>query len=189
MLTFDPDKHAYAYAGKRVPSVTQVLGFLDDWEHVPRDVLDAAAEFGTHVHEAAALLVRDELDWQSLDLALVPRMEALQLFLGESGAIVVESEKRVYHPALRYAGTLDAVVHWKGGLALLDWKSGQTAPKSVGPQTAAYAAALEQSGGPRIKRRYCVQLLDGKYRVTKLDDPNDWTIFQSCLNLWRYKHG
>lgn len=189
MLTFDEEHHAYTYAGKPVPSVTQVLGFLDDWERVPRDVLQAAADFGTNVHLAAALLVRDELDWQSLDEALVPPMEALQLFLQQSGAVVVESEKRVYHEALRYAGTLDAVVHWKGGLALLDWKSGQTAPKSVGPQTAGYAAALESMGGPKIKRRYCVQLLADKYRVTKLDNPNDWNIFQSCVNVWRYKHG
>lgn len=189
MIDFDPVEHVYTHAGKRVPSVTQVLGFIEDWERVPRDLLDAAAEFGTHVHEAAALLVRDELDWSSLDPALVPPLESLMAFLRESGAVVIESEKRLYHQVMRYAGTLDAVVHWKGGLAVLDWKTGQTVPKSVGPQTAAYAAALESMGGPKIKRRYCVQLLADKYRVTKLDNQNDWNVFQSCLNVWRYKHG
>jgi hypothetical protein len=189
MIEFDPVEHVYTRAGKRVPSVTQVLGFLEDWDRVPRDLLDAAAEFGTHVHEAAALLVRDELDWSSLDPSLVPPLESLMAFLRESGAVVVESEKRLYHPVMRYAGTLDAVVHWKGGLAVLDWKTGQTVPKSVGAQCAAYAAALEAMGGPKIKRRYCVQLLADKYRVTKLEDPNDWNVFQSCRNVFRAKHG
>lgn len=184
MLTFDATEHRYRYDGREVPSVTAVLRILDDWDRVPRDVLEAAAEFGTHVHEAAALLVRDQLDWQSLDPALVPPLEGLQKFLAESGAVVVESEKRVYSP-LGYAGTLDAIVHWKGGLALVDWKTGLTPPRSVGPQTSAYAAAVQQIGGPKITRRYCVQLLDGAYRVKKLDNPNDWMVFQSCLNVFR----
>lgn len=189
MLAFDEEQHAYTYAGKRVPSVTQILGFLDDWERVPREVLDRAAQFGTHVHEAAALMIREQLDWHSVDDALVPPLEALRAFLRESGAVVIESEKRLFHPVHQYAGTLDAVLNWRGGLALVDWKTGQTPPKSVGPQTAGYAAALEAMGGPKIKRRYCVQLLAGTYRVTKLDNPNDWNVFQSCLNVWRYKHG
>lgn len=189
MLAFDPVEHAYAFEGRRVPSVTQILGFLDDWERVPRDVLEAAARFGTHVHEAAALLVRDELDMDALDSALVGPMRGLQKFLANASAVVVDSEKRVYHPALKYAGTLDVTLHWRGGMALADFKTGATAPKSVGPQTAGYAEALAAMGGPKIKRRYCIQLLDGDYKVTKLDNPSDWAIFQSCLNLWRWKHG
>lgn len=189
MLTFEPDSHTYHADGKRVPSVTQVLSFLDDFEHVPPATLEAARQFGTHVHEAAALLVRDELDMDSLDPALHAPMRGLSKFLTQSSAVVLDSEKRVYHPTLKYAGTLDVTLHWRGGLALADFKTGATVPKSVGPQTSAYAAALEASGGPKIKRRYCIQLLDGDYKVTKLDDPSDWSIFVSARNLYRYKHG
>lgn len=189
MLAFDPAEHAYTFDGRRVPSVTQILGFLDDWEHVPKEVLEASARFGAHVHEAAALLVRDQLDLDALDPALAPPMRGLQAFLEHSSAVVVDSEKRVYHPSLKYAGTLDVTLYWRGGMALADFKTGATVPKSVGPQTVAYASALEAMGGPKIKRRYCIQLLDGDYKVTKLDNPSDWAIFQSALNLYRFKHG
>lgn len=189
MLSFDSSEHRYFFGGREIPSVTTILSFLDDWERVPRDVLAAAAQFGTHAHEAAALLVRDQLDWDSLDPDLAPPIRGLQKFLDESGAVVVQSEWRVYHPDLRYAGTLDAILHWRNGMALADWKTGSTPPKSVGPQTAAYCAAFEANTGQKIKRRYCIQLLDGDYRVTKLDDPSDWSTFVSCRNIYRAKFG
>lgn len=189
MLAFEESTHSYTFEGRPVPSVTQVLSFLDDFEKVPPATLEAARQFGTHVHLAAALLVQGELDWDSLDDGLHGPMTGLEHFLKYSGAVVTQAEQKVYHPKLRYAGTLDAIVHWRNGLAVVDWKTGSTPPRSVGPQTAAYCAALEAATGQRIKRRYCVQLLDGDYRVKKLDDPRDWAIFQSCLNVYRYKHG
>lgn len=189
MIEFDPVEHAYTVEGRRVPSVTQILSVLDNWEWVPREAMELAAQFGTHVHEAAALLVRDQLDWDSLDDALVLPMRGLQKFLDESGAVVVQSEQRVYHPGLRYAGTLDVTLHWRGGMALADFKTGSAPPRSVGPQTWAYAEALAAMGGPKIKRRYCIRLLGGDYKVDKLDDPRDGAIFTSCLNIYRFKHG
>lgn len=188
-LDFDSAAHEYHLDGQHVPGVTQVLGALEDFEGVPWHLLEAARKFGQHVHEACALMVREELDWASLDPSLVPYVEAAKRFIDESGVVVRACEFRVAHAALRYAGTLDLLGEWRG-LAMFDFKSG-VLPRSVGPQTAAYAGAYQAQTGVRIARRYCVQLnpaLPNGYKMHALTNAGDWHIFVSCLNIWRYKN-
>jgi hypothetical protein len=188
-LDFNAEAHEYHLDGQPVPGVTRVLEILDDFEGVPWHLLEAARKFGQHVHEACALMVREELDWASLDPALMPYVEAAKRFIEESGVVVRACELRVANAALRYAGTLDLLGEWRG-LGLFDFKSG-VFPRSVGPQTAAYAAAYQQEFGLRVARRYCVQLnpsLPNGYKVHALTNTADWHIFVSCLNVWRYKN-
>lgn len=181
-LTFDPETHVYRVDGVRFPSVTQALDVLSEFEGVPRDVLEAAREFGTHVHAAVDLLNRSQLDREALDPALEPYVRAWELFLNDTGADVVNSEERVMHVGMQYAGTLDAIVSWKGFACLVDIKSG-VVPRTVGAQTMAYAQAR---GTPWIKR-YCCQLRgDGTYRMHRLKDPRDWSLFISALNIWQW---
>lgn len=189
-LAFDHAAHAYRLDGRSVPGVTKVLELLDEFEGVPWDLLEAARKFGQHVHEACALMVRNELDWQSLDHDLFPYVDAARRFLEESGVTVLASEVRVANVSLRYAGTLDLICDWRGLRGLFDFKSGQN-PRSVGPQTAAYAAAYQEQTGIRIPRRYCIQLnpsLPNGYKVHALKDTADWHVFLSCLNVYRWKH-
>lgn len=189
-LTFEPEGHTYRLAGLEVPGVTQVLELLEDWEKVPRHLLEAARLFGQHVHEACALLVRGKLDWASLDPALVPYLEGAQRFLRESGVKVIASELRIAHKTLRYAGTLDILGEIRGQTGLFDFKSG-IVPRTVGPQTAAYVGAHQDTYGIRVNRRYCVQLspeLPNGYKVHALNEPADWHTFLSALNIHRWKH-
>jgi hypothetical protein len=189
-LVFNAARHEYRLGAQVLPSVTQVLAILEDFSAVPAEVLTRAAEFGSHVHQAVDLMLRGVLDWDSLDAALVPYVIGARRFLDESGAHAVASEMRVYHKALKYAGTLDLLADWKGQRSLFDFKTGSQVPRTVGPQTVAYALALDSMGALPVKRRYCVQLMPNDYRVTPLTDPADRSIFQSCLNLyhWRNKH-
>ena len=115
---------------------------------------------------------------------------ARRKFLKDSAAVVISTEQRVYHSHRKYAGTLDAQFMWRKGRCLFDWKSSVVAPASVGPQTAGYADALVDMGEIPYRniRRYCVQLMPGNYKVTRLDEPQDFSIFQSCLNIWRFKN-
>lgn len=188
MIEFDDLSHTYRVAGKVLPSVTQILGVLNDFSKVPWQVLEAARERGSLVHAAGELMLQDRLDWSSIDSEIQAYLIGLQKFVKESGAVITGTERRVYHPEQGYAGTLDAIVHWRNGYALVDWKTSVAAPKSVGPQLAAYGAALNAYTGQRIPRHYCVRLLPGEYKVDRVDDPKNWSIFQSCLNLWRFSH-
>jgi hypothetical protein len=188
-LTFDEATHSYTLDGNRVPSVTQVLNVLEDWEGVPPDRLEAARLFGQRVHEACALLVRGVLDWDSLNAALVPYVEGARNFLRMSGAVVIASELRLGNSRHRYAGTLDLMVEWRGQ-CLADFKSG-VVPRTVGPQTAAYSESYREHYQQRPKRRYCIQLnpeAPHGYRVHELKNPSDFSLFLSCLNVWRAKH-
>ena len=189
VLAFDEPSHTYKLDGVHVPGVTTVLGPYTGLEFVDADVLRAAAEFGNHVHEACHLLNLEELDWLTLDDALVPYVRAWEDFLEDSGAVVIKSEHQVFSERFRFAGTLDVLVDWKRRTRLIDLKSTASVPRTVGPQTAAYAQAHQEMTGSHISDRYCLHLKpDGKYKAHKLDNPSDWTVFQSCLNVYNWYH-
>lgn len=189
-LEFDKSAHAYTLNGQSVPSVTQILEPLEMLDGIPVYVLEAARERGQFVHEAMALLVRDALDWSSLDVSLVPYIEGGKRFMDESGLVVIASEMRVACQRLRCAGTLDLFAQWRECECLIDFKATAAFPPTVGPQTAAYERLYQSMFGGRPRKRYCVQLKPGDYRVHPLTDPADWSVFQSCLNIyhWRSKN-
>lgn len=186
ICTFDEALHEYRIDGRVVPSVTQCLRYIDSFDGVPADVLEAAREFGSHVHAACDLDNRGALDEESLDPHLAEYLAGWRKFLHESKGRVVQSEQIVFSPRLLYAGTLDAVVNINGRDTLVDIKSGAI-PRSVGPQTAAYAEALRETTGQKISARLCVQLLANDYRTKPLKDPADWSVFVSCLNLTKWE--
>ena len=188
IVTFEPARHEYRIDGRLVPSVTQVLEPLNDFGAVPAEVLDRAAEFGTHVHQAIALMLRNDLDWSSLDGDLEPYVRQAEKFIVESRLQVLAAERVVANARLGYAGTLDLLAYWKRNHCVIDWKTGAL-PRTVGPQTAAYQAAVGKLD-PNPRKRYCVQLTRERYVVHALDDPADLSVFTSALNLyhWRRKH-
>lgn len=190
-LAFDQQAHVYTWRGQQVPGVTSALTPFNAYEHVDRDTLAAAALFGQHVHEAVDLLNRNELDLSSLTVAVAAYVTGWQRFLDESGFVVVESEARVYHPRLHYAGTLDAVGQLPKyrDLVLIDVKTGSTIPKTVGPQTAAYSEAWAASKKTRRLRRYCVHLGPDSYKLIHLSDITDFDVFKASLMLHRWQTG
>lgn len=196
-VEFDEAAHRYRLDGEPVPSVTQVLGVLDQFAGVPADVLDAAREFGTHVHKAVELDVLGALDEESLDPALAEYLAGWRAFTSNTGAKPVRTEFRVASRSHRYAGTSDLLVEMPGrsswrarssAVTLVDIKSGAVPKLTAGPQTAAYAEAIFQQTGVRL-RRACLQLLPNDYRFIACDDARDWSVFLSCLNIhhWRNK--
>jgi hypothetical protein len=186
-LHFDEASHTYRLGGVRLPSVTQVLDPLQELDGIPRHILEAAAAFGTNVHAACHLSNLGVLDEEQLDPALLPYLTAWRKFLDDVTGVVVGSEVRVVNRHLRYAGTLDSLVRIKGVHELVDIKATAAIPRTVGPQTAAYAHAL---GEPRIKRRVVQLRGDGTYRTERLTDPTDWNLFLSALNVsnWRNRN-
>jgi hypothetical protein len=184
MLTFDPVAHEYRVGGVRVPGVTSVLWPLVDFSRVPPDVLAAKADLGRRVHLAAQLHDEDDLDEASVEADVAPYLEAYRRFLAETRATVVENECRVFDPLYRYAGTLDRVMAIDGECWLVDLKTSIATPITTGPQTSAYLRALSN---PAVTRRAALRLRpDGTYRLDALNDPNDWSVFLSCLTLYRY---
>lgn len=181
MLTFDEAKHEYRFNGAVVPSVTQVLRPLMDLDHVDADLLRRASEFGTAVHLACELSDLNQLDEAALDPALAPYLAGWRKFSREYGCVWDAIETRVYHPTLRYAGTLDRRGLVGGNLAYVDIKSGTALYPSVGPQLAAYATA--DSGNPGARKRYAVRLFEDGYELKEYTSPLDWPTFASLITI------
>lgn len=194
MLTFDEDSHTYHYAGDVVPSVTQVLAPISSYAGIPPHILAKAAERGTYVHKACELLVWDSLDWDSLDEECRPYVDAFAKFLSESGVELELTEERVFHPALRYAGTADLICRLpkrrKLRRAVVDYKTSLKLMPAVGPQVAAYTEAqnaAQPKDAEKVVDRYGLQLRkDGTYKLELYDSPNDMNVFRSCLVLHNF---
>ena len=187
MLTFDDQKHEYRHNGAVVPGVTGILSPLINLSFVHPEVLAAAQEFGTAVHLACELHDRDQLDMEALDPALVPYLDGWMQFCQDHQCVWEGIEERVYHPTLRYAGTLDRCGRVDGCLAVVDIKSGTSLFSSVGPQLAAYAhAATAQVGHPALAasfKRYAVRLYPNGYELKQYTDPTDWAVFASLVTI------
>jgi hypothetical protein len=196
MLTFEAGPHHYFWMGKRVPNVTSVLSMLIDLRHVRPDVLEAARLEGVDMHRMIELEIKDDLDEHTLPAWLLPRLFAFRKFRDETGFAATMSERRVYHRAYGYAGTLDMVGTMriphgrktKTATALIDLKRSFAAGRAIGLQTAAYARALESEEGQKITHRFALRLLaDGTYRLEPFDSPTDFHNFLSCLTVHNLK--
>lgn len=181
-ITFDSASHIYRHGGRIVPSVTQVLSILNDFSDVHPDYLEASRAFGQHVHAMIDLDNRGQLDEEALDGELLPYLNQWRLFLRESKFEVTASELRVHNKALGYAGTCDTLIG-QGTSWVLDIKTGAV-PKSVGAQLAAYQMALD----PKPRRRLCLALDYDSYSLRECKGLSDFALFQSCLNVWRFKN-
>lgn len=199
MLAFDAATHRYSWEGKPVPGVTSVLAPLSSMHMVDPDLLQAASAFGTAVHLACELDDLGQLDERDLDPALVPYLAGWRLFSKDWQVQWNGIEEQVYHPKLRYAGTLDrrGTVIQPGRntveAAIVDIKSGSSLYPSVGPQLAAYSNAVCDGKGEALGYlRLAVQLKDdGTYVAKKYRDATDFALFASLLTLrnWCDRHG
>jgi len=186
-LVFNPENHEYKLDDVKLPSVTQILqgAGLSDFSKVNPELLKRAQSFGTAAHLACQLYDENRLDIKSLDIALEPRLEAWILFKRDFGiSEFKEIEKQVYSTRYQYAGCLDRLTMED---ALIEIKTCTTIPKTTGLQLSGYQGAYEEMYKVKIKRRICVQLLDGTYKMEEYKEKSDFRVFTSCLNVinWR----
>lgn len=182
MLTFDPTKHEYRDGDRVIPSVTQILQPLSNFDFVDPEVLALAQAFGTAVHRACELDDQFQLDAETLDPELLPYLHGWRLFSLENKAHWDAIELRVYDKGMVYAGTLDRYGWVNGERAIVDIKSGTKLFPSTGPQLAAYAQAHAPLSARSIKR-YAVRLFPGGYELKPYTSPTDWATFVSLITL------
>ena len=193
VLQFDEASHTYLIDGVRVPSVTQVLKPLYDFSRVDPVMLQAKAALGTSVHRACELLDNDDLDEESEDgrAALAPLagyLAGYKKFKSDKKPVVLENETRLFHPAHRYAGTIDRRFELEGDVWDVDLKSTVAMSPIVGLQTAAYTEMFKANGKTDRARRGALQLFpDGKYKLWEFKDPADFSVFLSLLTVQRFK--
>lgn len=187
---FDRLAHIYTLDDVRLPSVTEVLADLYDYDGVSRIVLLDAGKRGRYVHEATELCDKDDLDWDSLEPAYIPYIQAWLKFRDEQKPQLIDAEVSDYHRRLMYAGTRDRVLVLNGALTLVDIKTTYKVNRVDALQTAGYAALHDQHANLRgeIERRCSIQLrMNGTYVLQDWTDKKDFAVFRSCLfrHQWR----
>lgn len=183
MIAFDEAAHEYRVQGAVVPHVTGILKDLTDYRHVDPEALERARQEGVAIHKMVELDVHDQLDIDSLPEWLHPRYSAWRKFLADTGFVCEWSERRVYHPVYRYAGTLDLKGPMRQRRALIDLKRSFYGGRVIGLQLAAYANAADCPDASR----YALQLRDnGEYRLEPFEDKNDFNVFLACLTRKRF---
>jgi hypothetical protein len=197
-IEFNEERHEYRVNGVIVPSVTQVLQSvgLPDFSGIPANIKDDVLEWksglGKSVHKATELDDLGVVDNYNLDPRTLPFLEAYRRFKRESGFQGVLLEEKICNPTYQYTGTLDRVGVINGKYSLIDFKTGITDPKVVGPQTAAYVEGVcfKYRELKTIRNRYALKLnKDATYKLIKLDNKMDFQIFLNALNLYKWKNG
>ncbi len=189
-LTFDAERHEYRFAGRRVPSVTQIIGLTGmidtQW------FTEAAAWRGSVVHRCCELDCKGTLVEATVDPAAFGYLAAWRAWKQGVGFVSDQIERRRYHADLGYCGTPDRIGTLPDGVrAVVDLKTG-VAQKWHALQLAGYA---HFDRFPRALRRFTVRLTaDGKYIPTEYTPaslPTDWAGFQGALALhnWRKING
>lgn len=180
MLLFDEATHTYSEDGIIIPSVTQILkaegfidtSFIDPWY----------AERGQAVHRATELYDESILDESTVDPRIQGYLEAWKKYRQDTGFIPSLIEKKMVHPVLKYAGTIDR--------NSLDIKSGSPAPWHI-LQASAYEDLLLANTDTPSRGWIDVYLQeDGNYKIkpfSVIDLYNARKIFQAALAVYNWK--
>lgn len=202
-LSFNADVHEYRLpSGLVVPSVTHILkavGVSTDFEAIaeasPRMAsrIDEKRTLGTTVHADCHAFDDCDLEWNTVDPEVRPYLEAWASFRENVRLVPTARERRVFHPALFFCGTLDGIfLDTNGRRILVDIKTGDPDDAAAHLQTAAYEGAyLVEHPDQPIDERWSVRLCPKNvvpYRITnysrRLDAWRDFSKFQACVTVF-----
>lgn len=188
-LQFDPGPHTYRLDGIIIPSVTTVLGPLNDMKYagVGEKTLNQAANKGSAVHEAIENWV--EFGIEDIEPEYRGYFEAFLKWWEEYQPVPVATERKVYHRVMRYAGTVDFLAYIADELTLIDFKTTYAMnDMTFGVQLEAYSQALK-SLGIQVQRKRILQLKkDGtyEYREYPAIDSVRWRVFGGLKTIYDY---
>jgi len=162
------EKCGYEIDGRWYPRVTQIIGIKAKpalyyyYGEAPsykaaQEMTQKAAEEGTLVHEIVQkIMVGDEVE---IPESIRPAVIAYQQFI-ETKNIQVDREyveKRIWHSAHRYAGTIDGLALIDGKFGVLDIKTSQAVYRDYNLQTSAYIEALRPEL-PSLETRWILRI-------------------------------
>lgn len=180
---FEPAEHRYTVHGKRLPSVTEIVG---DVVRTPVYATEWHMDRGAKIHRAIALYLKGTLDEASIDVRIRGRVEAAKKAIRELGIVPKFLETPQFHPTLQYAGTPDV---FTTSHILVDWKSSHSPATEI--QLGGYALLLD-SHHEHTKK--CVEIVlneDGRYTLTAYKPDRCSRLFIATLTIyqWQQTHG
>lgn len=203
-LTFDVEKHEYRVDGRRVDSVTTILG---EWQEVkvggeryhinthsgsviPSRRMEEAQDFGTAVHLGCNFILQyGSVDYLTLDPALAPCLGQFERWLLDYDVKPILFESPMYSKRFDYSGTPDLICVLNGNLlSVCDYKTTPLYPMA-GPQTAAYEQLYRENHKDfRVMERYVLHLPKdgGDYELHQVGRVQDFAYFKAKLYTHQY---
>ena len=182
-LTLQEEGHIYRLNGRKIPSVTQALSLVDDRQKDPYFLLR-----GRYIHRACELWSRGELDENTVDPAILPRLEAYKGFCKDTGFIPSRIEEFYVHPIYLYGFKFDLGGALNGREVLIDLKSFPAPVDAL--QGAAYWGGLHAQDPPLIYKAVFDLYLkeNGKSNLVPIKFlRNNFLTFLAVLTAYRWK--
>ena len=156
----------------KIPRVTEIIAAFFPPSHF---YTEAGRDRGSARHKAYQFLSEGDLDWDTVDPAILPQVRQFERFLADTGYQFKFNELRLTHPIMNYTGTMDTIGILGGKLVVIDYKPASFLP-IVKIQTAAYRR-LAVSNGYAVTERYSLHLGEDSYKLvahTDIADENRW---------------
>lgn len=188
-LVFEERKHIYTLNGLEIPGVTNLMKPLTDKVYGPIDpvTLELAARKGTIVHNA----IDNYLEFDIVDIPEEHKgyFDAFMSWYEEKKPEIVATERKVYHKALRYAGTCDLLCIEHGVLTLVDYKTSYALQPMLYPiQLEGYAKAWA-THGVQVKDQMILHLKkDGRYSENRYaPNPEYFAVLNALSTIYNYE--
>jgi hypothetical protein len=169
-LEFYDKGHIYMQGGERLPCVSDLCRFLhkEIYRDAPVWQMEAAADRGTAVHKATELL--DTTGTAEISSEYAPYLEAYASFLREHCVEWELVEHPDYHPAYRFAGTIDRYGMVDGYKTLLDIKTTYTVYKPLCSASLNLYRMMLEARQKSVERLMILHLKkDGKYKLIQFN--------------------
>ena len=170
ILQFFDRGHIYMLDGQRLPCVSDLCRFLhrEIYKDAPLWQMEAAADRGTKVHAATEAL--DRTGRAEIEDEYLPYLQAYALFLREHDVQWELIEHPDYHPAHRYAGTIDRYGTVDGFKMLLDIKTTYKVYKPLCSASLNLYRLMLEARGKTVERLLILHLRkDGSYKLLRFD--------------------
>lgn len=154
VIEFIDESHTYIKNGIIVPSVSDILKFIfpNKYDGIPRHILNAKAEWGTHIHDAIEKYNNGE-EFNLTPLEMQTFNEYVRL--KKEHDIKVLSQEEMISYGYEYCGRLDSISIVDGYVTLLDYKTTSKLDKeSLSWQLSMYALGK----GQEYERYACIWL-------------------------------
>lgn len=193
-LQFDADTHTYTVGGKKLPSVTEICGLLNNWGDLNPAILRQAARRGSVVHEYAELI---DYGCNEDGIEVEPELSGYALawmhFCRDYRPEWEMIEQKLYSESQGFAGTLDRFGTIDGKPVIVDIKTSSSINRAArinwACQLSAYALLLDKEQAPG--RWNVVLKKDGKYTIIDSIETEEryafsgLSLFTTLLHVWK----
>ena len=139
--------------------VTEVLKHLNNFDHIPKEILDKAADRGKRVHNYCEMYALN-LFYGHIDNDCINYFKAFKQWFDATIEKVIYTENRLFSFERKLTGCVDMVAIIKGDSkpSLIDFKTPSSPSPTWNLQTAAYKLLLRETTDYEVSRRICLML-------------------------------